>query len=74
MDRYAESKTVTVSYLHDEAEGIRRGDGSPSDGEWCVQVVVQTGREVHLSPVLQGAEGVEVKEAEVKKCGGYEEL
>ena len=71
MDRYAESKTVIVSYLHDEAEGIRRGDGSPSDGEWCVQVVVQTGREVHLSPVLQG---VEVKEAEVKKCGGYKEL
>ena len=71
MDRYAESKTVTVSYLHDEAEGIRRGDGSPSDGEGCVQVVVQTSREVHLSPVLQGAE---VKEEGVKKYGGYDEL
>ena len=71
MDRYAETKTVTVSYLHDEAEGIRRGDGSSSDGEGCVQVVVQTGREVHLSPVLQGAE---VKEEGVKKYGGYDEL
>ena len=71
MDRYAETKTVTVSYLHDEAEGIRRGDGSSSDGEGCIQVVVQTGREVHLSPVLQGAE---VKEEGVKKYGGYKEL
>ena len=43
-----------MSYLHDEAEGVRGMDGPPSYREWCVQVVVQTGRQLHLSAMLQG--------------------
>ena len=43
-----------MSYLHDEAEGVRGGDGPSSYREWCVQVVVQTSRQLHLSAMLQG--------------------
>ena len=58
-----------VSYLHDEAEGVRGGDGSPSHREWCVQMVVQTSRQLHLGAVLRGA-----GRGGVKKYAGYEEV
>ena len=47
---------LLLSYLHDEAEGVRGGDGPPSYWEWCVQVVVQPSRQLHLGAMLRGRE------------------
>ena len=67
-----ECAVADVSYLHDEAEGVRGRDGPPSYREWCVQVVVQTSRQLHLSAMLQGVcvggGGHEAKRWSYKGC------